>query len=97
MKKIITILFILLILFSLTSNCFAATFSDEGTEIEPYYVGTRSHTEIFNISSSGVATMNVALAPFSTTTIDEVKATLVIKNSSGTNVYNKTYRILNLL
>ena len=93
MKRIITIIFILLMLFSFTGNCFAATSAGGGTEIAPCYVATRSHTESFNISSSGVATMNVALAPFNTSTIDEVKATLVIKNSSGTNVYNKTHNL----
>ncbi len=93
MKKTITIMLLLLMLFSLTGNCFAATYSGGGTEEEPYYVGTKSHTEIFNISSSGVATMNVALVPLSATTIDEVEATLVIKNSSGTNAYNKTYNL----
>lgn len=93
MRKMMTIIFVLLMVFLLTSNCYAATSSGGETEINPCYVGTKSHTEIFNISSSGVATMNVALAPFNTTTIDEVKATLVIKNSSGTNVYNKTYNL----
>lgn len=91
MKKIVTIVSLVLMILLSTTVCFAAISLDEVTDITPKYVGTQLHSENFSINSDGLATMNVSLKPLSTTTIDEVKVTLVIKNSLGTNVYNKTY------
>ena len=91
MKKIIFVTLILSIIFLSTANCFAAIFSENYTDSSPYYVGTRSHEEVFIISNSGQATMDVMLKPLNSSAIDKVMITLTIKNSSGTTVYNKSY------
>lgn len=91
MKKVLIIAVLLMVLLLSTTVCYATSLWDENLEISPYYVGTQSHVQIFTISSSGLATMNVSLTPFNSTTIDAVKVTLVIKNSSGVKVYNKTH------
>lgn len=88
MKKVVAVTVVLIIFLLSATVCFAGAPSDGNS---PYYVGTQSHVEIFKISSGGEATMNTSLEPFSLDTVDSVNVTLVIKNSYGTKVYNKSY------
>lgn len=91
MKKILmfTLILVLVVLSSL--NCYAAIPQEGSSEASPLYVGTRSHNERFTISSRGQATMEAELAPLSTSTIDNVKVTFVIKNEDKVTIYNKSY------
>lgn len=88
MKKTIGVVIVLLTVLICTNMSYG-----DALAAQPYYVGTKSHNELFNISDSGKATMNVALSPLSSASMNEVKVTLTIKNSSGTKVYNRTYNM----
>lgn len=94
MKKFVMAITILVMVLGSTLGCFAAVPTDyDDSQVNPMYVATQSHAEIFKISSKGLAKMDVALTPFSKTTLDKVNVTFVIKNSAGTSVYNKTYDV----
>lgn len=89
LKKITQMFLVILLILSFTASCFAATGSDDG--ISPNYIGTDYATTTFKINTSGIATMRGGLSPKNSTVIDKVTMQFVIKNSSGTSVYNKTY------
>ncbi|MCI9639189.1 MAG: hypothetical protein HFE72_03515 [Emergencia sp.] len=92
MKKVVMVMLIFVIFLLSSMACFAADPTErEDSTVEPMYVATQSHSETFTISSNGLAKMDVALAPFSSTILDRVNVTLSIKNSSGTSIYNKSY------
>ncbi len=92
MKKIIMLVLVLAMFLLSSMACFAAVPTErDDSEIEPMYVATQSQSATFTISSKGLATMDVSLAPLSSTTIDKVNVTLSIKNSSGKSVFNKSY------
>ena len=88
MKKVKIFVIVILAILISVNICFADT-----TDISTNYVGTNSHSELFSINNNGLSTMNVALLPLSSSSIDEVKVTLVIKNASGTKVYNRSYNM----
>lgn len=90
MNLIRKMLVIMLCMILTGSYCMAASDGELGG-ISPYYVGTQTTNEIFNISSSGVASMTTSLTPKKSVGVDEVKVTLKIKNASGVVKYNKTY------
>ena len=89
MKKIIRFSFTMLLVLVFTSSSFAAMRSDG--LISSQYIGADRISTIFDISSDGEATMHGILTPKNATVIDKVVITFVIKDSSGSTVYNKTH------
>lgn len=89
LKRILQMFIIVVLVFSFTSSCFAAVPLDDS--VSPCYIGTDFANTSFKISSGGTATMRGALAPKNSTVIDKVTVQFVVKNSSGTSIYNKTY------
>lgn len=91
MKCLIRLVSIILVVALSTSVCFATTNSALIENAKPYYVETQSITELFTINSTGKASMKAILVPISSSSIDEVKITLKIKDNLGVNVYSKTF------
>lgn len=91
MKYIKTIIIITICLIMATSVCFAETRNIDKSTITPYYIVTQNTVESFSINTSGVASMTARLSPRVESDVDQVKITLTIKSSDGTNVYNKTF------
>lgn len=74
-----------------TSCGYAETIYGDAGSIAPYYVTTRSTSEVFIINSTGNASMTATLKPLNNNMIDQVKMTLCIKKIGGNVVYNKTF------
>ena len=90
MKKIIMILMIITIIFSSISMCFASEVKMNEDQT-PWYVVTNKYNATFSINNSGMANISCGLTPKATSTIDEVTMRFVVKNISGSIVFDKTY------
>lgn len=91
MKRIKSILIVVICVIMTTSVCYAETKVVGNEIVSPYYLVTKKTVEVFSINSSGVASMTASLSPMSKDEVDKVKITLIIKKSNGTSVYSKTY------
>lgn len=80
------ILIVCLLIFIVTSNCFAASCLD--ATVSPQYVVAQNYATTMDISSDGVATMRGALTPKNLESVDEIEMTFVLKDANGSVKYN---------
>ena len=87
MKNILRIATLIVCIVVITSFNFIGVEASVKQNIEPCYIVTQNTSETFNINSSGLASMTAV----DKNQVDEVKVTLNIKKTNGTNVYSKSY------
>lgn len=81
MKRMISMLMVLMLVVSAVSMCYAAT---------PRFVSLTSYSTNFSIDGTGQATYAVSADPKDDSVLDKVTATIKITNASGSCVYNQT-------
>lgn len=78
-----------LLVFLVTSNCFAATRVED--TVSPQYEVASGCATTMDISSSGMVTMGGALTPKNGTSIDKVDVTLILRDGNGGVKYNQKH------
>ncbi len=89
MKKMMRIFMTGLLVFLVTSNCFAATRMEN--TVSPQYVATDQYRSNMIIDNGGTLTMSGVLHPKNATSIDKVEVSFVLRDSSGTIKYNQKH------
>ncbi len=89
MKKMMRIFMAGLLVFLVTSNCFAATHVED-TE-SPQYEVTSGCITTMDISSGGMVTMEGTLTPKKGMSIDKVEVTLILRDGNGGVKYNQKH------
>ncbi|MEY8368633.1 hypothetical protein AALA24_07640 [Anaerovoracaceae bacterium 42-11] len=89
MKKMMRIIMVSLLVFLVTSNCFAATRVEE--TVSPQYEVVSGCATTMDISGGGMVTMEGTLTPKRGMAIDKVEVTLILRDSNGSLKYNQKH------
>lgn len=95
MKKICRVLTLILVLTALMSSAAFAAVKDDATIVSPKYLVTEKIVTSFVIDKDGLSNSIISVQPKSSSTVDNVKATVsIVKDSTGLPV--KTWKNVTL-